>query len=466
MNRRTFLISSLASSAGSRLFAQGQAAVTRHRKPRPLDARAVTEEWPSFLGPSHNGFSSETNLIKTFPASGPPLVWERGRGTGYSSPGIASGKLVFLHRIDDREIVECVDPETGVQQWQFSYATKFEDRYGYNNGPRASPVMSGDRVYTFGAEGKLHCLQLATGKVLWKKDLQQDFHTKQDFFGVASTPLIEGTQLIVTVGAPGGPTVVAFDAATGKTNWSAGKEWGASYASPIPATIHGKRRILVFAGGESQPPTGGLMMIDPANGAVDFSFPWRSRSYESVNASCPVVSGNLVFISASYRTGGAMLEVTPDMKFKTLWTSPEFGLHFNTPIFKDGYLYGFDGRNEPDASLACVEAKTGKVMWRTNPEWKESIPTGGGTQEQMLSTYRGNLLYVGGRFLALGELGHLIWMDLTPRGYQEGSRAWLFAARETWSLPVLSKGLLYVMQHSRDALHNKGPRLLCYDLRA
>ncbi|MEP7365571.1 MAG: PQQ-binding-like beta-propeller repeat protein [Acidobacteriota bacterium] len=466
MNRRIFCASSLLASASSRLLAQSQPGLTQHRQPRALDAKAVTEEWPCFLGPGHNGFSKETNLIKTFPASGPPLVWERNKGTGYSSASVAGGKLVFLHRMNDREIVECLQPESGEQVWQFDYATKFEDRYGYNNGPRASPVIEGDRVFTFGAEGKLHCLQLATGKVIWKKDLQQDFHTKQDFFGVASTPLLEGRQLIVTVGAPGGPTVASFDTTSGELNWSAGKEWGASYASPIPATVNGKRRIFVFAGGESQPPTGGLIVIDPANGAIDFSFPWRSKSYESVNASCPVISGNLVFVSASYRTGGAMLEISPDMKFKTLWTSAEFGMHFNTPIFKDGYLYGFDGRNEPDASLACVEAKTGKVMWRTNPEWKETIPTGSGSQEQMVSTYRGNLLHVGGRFLALGELGHLIWMDLTPRGYQEGSRAWLFAARETWSLPVLSRGLLYVMQHTRDALHNKGPRLLCYDMRA
>lgn len=465
MNRRTFLAASLLPGAAAPAAAQAPS-VTLHRKPRALDPKAVTEEWPSFLGPSHNGFSNETRLIQSFPASGPPLVWERTKGTGYSSPGVSGGKLVFLHRLNDREIVECLHPETGERLWQFDYGTVFEDRYGYNNGPRASPVMEGGRVYTFGAEGKLHCLQLSTGKLLWKKELQQDFHTKQDFFGVASTPLLEGGQLIVTVGAPGGPTVASFDPASGKLNWGAGKDWGAGYASPIPATIHGKRRILAFTGGESQPPTGGLMMIDPANGAVDFSFPWRSKSYESVNASCPVVSGNLIFVSASYRTGGAMLEIGADMKGRTLWTSPEFGLHFNTPIFKDGYLYGFDGRNEPDASLACVEARTGKVMWRTNPEWNETISTGSGTREQLLGTYRGSLLHVGGRFLALGEMGHLLWMDLTPGGYKEGSRAWLFAARETWSLPVLSRGLLYIVQHSRDVLRNKGPRLLCYDMRA
>jgi outer membrane protein assembly factor BamB len=322
-------------------------------------------------------------------------------------------------------------------------------------------VIDGDRVFTIGAEGKLHCLELASGKVVWKRDLRAEYKVRQDFFGIASTPLVEGPHLILNVGAPGGPTVAAFDKATGREVWRAGKDWGPSYASPVPGVIHGKRRVFVFAGGESEPPSGGLMSIDPANGKVDFSFPWRSRTVESVNASCPVVFDNKVFISASYRTGAALLEILPDFTFKTRWTTQEFALHFNTPIYKDGYLYGFDGRNEPDASLACVDAATGKVVWRETPEWMEQVSG----RPQLLGTFRGSLLHVDGAFLCLGELGHLLWMDLSPKGYKEIARTWLFAARESWALPVLRHGLLYVTQNTRDALHSVGPRLLCYDLR-
>ena len=127
---------------------------------------------------------------------------------------------------------------------------------------------------------------------------------------------------------------------------------------------------------------------------MDFSFPWRSRSYESVNASCPVVFDNKVFISASYRTGGALLEIRPDFTHNVLWTTQEFGLHFNTPIYRDGYLYGFDGRNEPDASLACVDVSTGKVVWREIREWNETL----GGRQQPVSIYRGSLLAVDGSF--------------------------------------------------------------------
>ena len=432
-------------------------------KPKPLAKDATTHDWPSFLGPTHNAISSETRLARKLP---PPLVWEFTKGTGYASPAIAGGRLVFLHRVGNEEIVECLHPETGAAQWQFRYPTDFEDRYGYNNGPRASPVIDGTRAYTVGAQGKLHCLDLESGKLVWKHDLQAEYRVRQDFFGTASTPLIEGPLLIVNVGAPGGPSVAAYDKATGRERWRAGKEWGPSYASPVPAMVHGKRRVFVFAGGESNPPTGGLMSIDPADGHVDFTFPWRSRSYESVNASCPVAFDDKVFISASYRTGGALLEIRPDFTHKVAWTTQEFGLHFNTAVYQGGFLYGFDGRNEPDASLACVDAASGKVVWRETPEWTETFEVGGQRRQQVVGTYRGSLLAVDGQFLCIGELGHLLWLDLTPKGYKEISRAWLFAARESWALPVLSRGLLYVSQNTRDILNGASPQLICYDLRA
>src|SRR5262245_31329791 len=302
LTRRSLLqaLTVQALAAGS-AFAQAQV----RQKPKPLSKGAATHDWTSFLGPSHNGVSAETKLSRMLP---PPLLWEFPKGTGYASPAVAGDRLVFLHRVGNEEIVECLHPETGASRWRFRYATDFEDRYGYNNGPRASPVIDGERVYTMGAQAKLHCLELASGKVIWKHDLMTDYKVRQDFFGTASTPLVEGPLLIVNVGAPGGPSVVGFEKATGREAWRAGKEWGPSYASPVPAVVHGKRRIFVFAGGESDPPTGGLMAIDPANGKVDFSFPWRSRSYESVNASCPVIFDNKVFISASYRTGAALIE--------------------------------------------------------------------------------------------------------------------------------------------------------------
>ena len=143
-----------------------------------------------------------------------------------------------------------------------------------------------------------------------------------------------------------------------------------------------------------------------------------------------------------------------------------FALHYNTAIHHQGYLYGFDGRNQGDASLACVDVATGDIRWRETPRWTERFELDGQTRSQIFGTARGSLLAVDGQFLCLGELGHLIWMDLTPSGYREVSRAWLFAARESWALPVLSRGLLYVVQNAPDLIQGASPRLLCYDLRA
>jgi outer membrane protein assembly factor BamB len=433
-----------------------------HAAPKALAKDAVTHDWASFLGPTHNGISTETRLTRTIP---PPMVWEFPKGTAYTSPAILGARLLFVHRVGNEEIVECLHSETGARHWNFRYPTDFEDRYGYNNGPRSSPVIDAERVYTVGAQGQLHCLDLRTGKLNWRRNLAAEYKVPQDFFGTSSTPLVEGALLVVNVGAPGGPCVVGLEKATGREVWRAGKEWGPSYASPVPAVVHGKRRVFVFAGGESTPPSGGLMSIDPTNGLVDFAFPWRSRSYESVNASCPVVFDNKVFISASYRTGGALVEIRPDFTPRVAWTTQEFGLHFNTPIHRNGFLYGFDGRNEPDASLACVDASTGKIVWRVTPEWNETITLRGERRQHPVGTYRGSLLAVDGQFLCLGELGHLLWMDLTPKGYREISRGWLFAARESWALPVLSRGLLYVVQNTRDIISGAAPRLICYDLR-
>ena len=284
-------------------------------------------------------------------------------------------------------------------------------------------------------------------------------------FGIATTPLIEGDLLILNVGAPGGPEVVAFNKLTGRMVWGAGDQWGASYATPVIAPVHGTRRLFVLGGGESRPPTGGLLSINPRDGALDFRFPWRSRSYESVNASCPVVTGNRVLVSASYRTGAALIEVESDWTFAKLWENSDFDLHWTTAVYDQGHYYAFSGRNEPDAKLTCVNASSGETVWSESLEWQETVQVQGEARTIYASPFRGNLLKVDGRFLALGEHGHLLWLDLSPAGPKIMDRTRLFLARETWAPPVISRGLLYVSQNSRSIDPAAGPRLLCFDLR-
>lgn len=446
--------------------AQPNPEVTYRSAPKPLPPGAVTSDWATFLGPTHNMASPETKLLRDFPADGLRVVWEMPRGSGFAAPVVQGDRLIVFHRVGDEEVVECLYPLDGRRYWRFAYASAYQDRYGYNHGPRASPVIADGRVFTCGAGGRLHALDLVTGRVLWSHELLPEFKVTQNFFGVASAPLVEGGKVIVNVGAPGGPCVVAFAADTGKQLWGAGDTWGPSYASPIPAVLQGKRRVLVFAGGESRPATGGLLCLDPENGRIDFTFPWRGTRFESVNAASPVVMGNQIFLGECYGSGGVLLEVQADGTARVGWKNPTFGMHFMTALVLGDHLYGVDGHGPRDAELVCVERATGREVWRTQPEWTETLPARGGTREATLGTYRASLLHVDGRVLCLGEYGHLLWIELSPQGYREVARTWLFAAPETWTPPVLSRGLLYVNQNARGMFRGEPPRLICYDLRA
>lgn len=435
-----------------------------HAAPKPLPSGAVTEDWPRFLGPNDNGISGETKLLSKFPEGGLKIVWELEKGTGYTSPAIVAGRLVLFDRVGDQETIDCLDPETGARYWTHAYPVEYRDRYGYSNGPRASAVIDGGKVITLGVTGVLSCLDLAGGNLLWRVDLKAAHGAADNFFGVGSCPVVYDGKVIVNVGGADNLCVAAFDRDTGKFVWGTKHEWRASYSSPVVKKLRGAPRLLVFAGGESDPAVGGLLCIDPKTGTLHDAYPWRADKYESVNATCPVVVGDdRVYVSDCYEKGGVMLELTPELKWKEAWKAPDFGMHWVTPLVKDGHLYAFRGRNEPDAWLACYDEASGAEKWREDLEW--SMPMAGGRDYRM-RFFRGSLLQADGKAWVLGELGTLAILDLSPAGVKVVDRTQLFVAQSTWSLPVLHRGLLYVSQHQDNLLDRTGPRLICYDLRA
>jgi len=429
-----------------------QPAAVFQAAPKALSSGAKTEDWPRFLGPTNNAVSNETHLLSTWPKNGPAKVWELEKGTGWSCPSIVGDRLVLFHRRNGREVIDCLQRETGKPLWNFSYDAPYQDRYGASDGPRTSPVIAEGRVFVFGITAQLHCFDLATGKVVWQRDLQKDFDLLQNFFGHGSTPLVLGSRLILNLGGKNDVCVAALDTATGKTLWTAKHEWGASYASPIPATIHGRECVLVFAGGESDPPTGGLLCIDAKTGEVLNATPHRAEIMASVSASSPVVVGDRVFTTESYGSGGEMVEIAPDFSAKSAWKSDHFGVYFMTPVVKDGCLFGFDGQQPQITELVCYDIASGKELWRDDLGGKFG---------------RGSLLLTPEGTLALGEFGELAWLDLTTKGVTVKQRLKLFNAPETWTLPALSHGLLYVCQNENEpgAGSGKHRRLICYDLR-
>ena len=183
----TSIIEPCCSSSSLATFSQDSPSslpeATVHRTPRPLAAEARTSDWPRFLGPAGTNVSLETHLARDWDAGGPPLVWELETGDGYSAPSVQGDHLVYFHRVGDEEVVEGLDPETGERRWEFRYPTDYRDSYGYSGGPRCTPLIDGDRVYTYGVQGKLHCLELATGELVWQRDLTTDYEVPQDFFG-------------------------------------------------------------------------------------------------------------------------------------------------------------------------------------------------------------------------------------------------------------------------------------------
>lgn len=468
--------------------------LTFYGAPKGLAEGAVVTEWRRFLGPTDDAHSAEKPLLKAWPEGGPKKVWEVAMGEGYASPVIAEGRAVIFHALEGKETVECLEAETGKRFWSFDYPVEYQDRYGFANGPRGSPVIGDGVVVTLGVTSVVHGLDLATGKKLWSRDLRAEYRVPQDFFGHGSSPLIHEGKVYVQVGgkleamdgneskreraaklATAGVSVAAFDLKTGKTVWELNHAWGASYASPLMTELHGKTKLLVLAGGESDPPTGGLLCIDPMSGKLESEFAWRADDYISATASTPVVipGKNRVFISTCYPKGkplgGAMVELDANSQPKLVWQSAKLGTHWMTPVYHEGHLYAVDGERENNSRLVCVNAETGEEVWAEELTWPDADlgKKLGRSGPVTLGFLRGSLLRVDGAFLALGELGTLMWLDLSPKGCEVMQRAPLFYATNTWALPAVSGGLLYVCQHGEDIEVSQaaGPRVICLDLR-
>lgn len=444
-------------------------------------------DWPQFLGPTANGVSVETNLLESWPTNGPPLLWDKKIGTGYSAPSVRDNRLVLHHRIGSEEVVEAFEADTGKSLWRYSYPSSFTDPFGYNNGPRCTPLLTMNRCYTFGAEGKLLCLELPMGRKIWERDTGKDWDVPEAFFGVGSTPILEGDLLVIIVGGQPNAGVVAFDAQTGKTVWeSVGeKNWQgqrmigwpgepivnwqthwkqASYATPAAATLHGRRQIFCLM-------RQGLVSLEPKTGEVNFSRWFCSTVNESVNAANPAVVDDQVFFSAAYyRVGSVLLRVKPDGKsFEEVWRSPRelrekdpktghlvqpvLEIHWSTPIYHDGYLYALSGRNEPDARFRCVEFKTGRLMWDRDESWRaHSTP-----QPEVFG--RGSLIMADGKLIVLGEGGLLGLFKVNAQKVEEISRFQMPQLHyPCWAGPVLANKRLYLRSEDRLVCLNLAPQ--------
>lgn len=392
-----------------------------------LQGSTVTD-WPQFLGPERNGVYRGPALAETWPPGGPRVVWQKQVGEGFSGPVVAQGRLILFHRVANREVVESLDARTGASQWKYEYPTTYRDDFGFDEGPRAVPVVANGVVYTFGAQGQLHAISLATGMRIWSEDTAKRFGVAKGFFGAAGSPLVEDGRVIANIGGRGAG-IVAFDAKTGKVLWQATDD-EASYSSPFGATFGGRRSTVFLT-------RNGLVGLDPATGQVQFQRRWRSRQAASVNAATPIVVGDLIFVSAEYGPGAGVLRVDGS-NLTELWASDEaLTNHYATSVYRDGFLYGFHGRQEFGPSFRAIEFRTGKLRW---------------SQDQFRA---GSVTLAGDRLLILREMGELILAAASSDAFKPIARAQILPATVR-AFPALAGGLLYARNERT---------LVCLDLR-
>jgi outer membrane protein assembly factor BamB len=397
-----------------------------------LGAQTPATDWPQFFGPTRNGVYTGPPLSEKWPAGGPKILWRRDVGEGFAGPVVAQGHVILFHRLNGREIVEALDSKTGATKWKYDYPTVYRDDFGFDEGPRAAPTVANGIVYTFGAEGKLNAISLTTGKPVWSEDTMKRFSVNKAFFGAGGSVIVEDGRAIANIGGKDAG-IVAFDAKTGKVLWTATTD-EASYSSGIAATIGGKRTLVFLT-------RANLVGLEPATGKVLFQKRWRALQQASVNAATPVIvndpAGDLIFVSAEYGPGAGVFRVNGST-LTPLWTNDEaLNNHYATPVYRDGILYGFHGRQEYGQAFRAVELRTGKVRY---------------SEERFLA---GSLLLAGDKLLILRETGELVLASAAPEAFRPVMRAQILSATVR-PFPALAGGLLYARNEKT---------LVCVDLR-
>ena len=413
-----------------------------------LLSSAFASNWPQLLGPARNGVADEKDLATNWPASGPRVLWRKKIGDGFAAPVVADGKLVrftrtgntniieviLFTRTGDTETVEAVNANDGKTLWAFPYPTAYRDSFGFDPGPRATPTVADGKIFTFGADSMLLCLNLTDGKKLWSVDCKKTYAAPKGFFGLACSPLVEGRAVIVNVGGrtgDGGASVVAFDKDTGSVLWSAFDD-EPSYSSPIAATFGAQRTALVLT-------RNWFLGLDPANGHIRFRHEFRLPERNSVTGATPTVVGDRVFLSAAYDLGAMAFRVTGD-KLEKLWAGDDqLTLQFTTAVHRDGFLYGLHGRHDfpGGTELRCVEFATGKVRW--------GKPGLSGA----------NVILAGDSLLVLTENGELLRVAAGPEKFRELARAQILG-RGVRAYPALADGRFYARDKAQ---------LVCVDLK-
>ena len=400
---------------------------------------AFADDWPHWMGPKRDNIWRETGILEKFPAGGPKQLWSFPISGGYSGPAVVDGKVFITDYVKKEgetdegnfqrkqtsglERVFCIDAKTGKQVWKYEYDVKYG--ISYPAGPRCTPAVDGDKVYTLGAEGHLACLNVADGKVVWAKELKTEYKTKSALWGYAAPPLVDGKKLITLAGGEGSH-VVALDKLTGKELWKSQTQEEQGYVPPSIIQVGNSRQLLI--GGPRA-----FKALDPETGERLWSTP-----YEATNGSVimtPIKIGDHLFLGG-YDQKNLMLKLDSSKPgVEVLWKdNRKLGVcPVNVqPIAQDNVIYGLDGAGE----LIATEIPSGKRLWTSTAPLKDGakLPTG-----------TAFIVKNGERFVLFNELGELVFCKLSPTGYEEIDRAKVieptgtaFGRKVVWSMPAFA----------------------------
>ena len=392
--------------------------------------------WPHLRGPHYTAQSDETGLADAWPAEGPPVLWVRDIGRGYSG-AIAVGDRVFTQRQTlVEQTVLAMDADTGRMLWEHRYGWPYEAA-GMYPGPRATPTWSCGRIYFAAPDGLVGCLDAADGRPLWSINVIRQFNGRGADFGYACSPLVEDGKLILPVGGPSA-AVVAMDALDGSTIWTSGTG-PASYASPVAIGFRGRRQVVAFLQNE-------LAGFDLATGRLLWQQSY-SHGYDE-HAAFPLYDEPLLRTMQPFQGGSDlyMLEAAsnrdtpqvPGCRLKAIRHDPQMSNDVASSVLVGGHVYGFDlreiqaSRHRPSrGEFRCMDFKTGEVRWSSKRVGQVTIAA------------------ADGKLFLLNDRGELFMLRADPQAYRELGRAAVFPGETCWTAPALHRGRLYLRSPTR-----------------
>jgi outer membrane protein assembly factor BamB len=386
---------------------------------------AFAENWPQLGGPRANGISLETNINTNWTVHPPPVLWTVPlHDSGWAAASIVDGTVYIVDYVGGMDILRALDLATGAQRWESSYKNGSQSGPGHTRG---CPVFDQGKLYVFSLSCSAYCFEAATGKILWSRNLREDYAGKGPDFGYSASPLVDGHQVIYVPGGRGA-SVVALDKNTGATLWQSGDD-SAGHATPVMATINNVRQYVIFNGY-------GVVGVKADDGRQLWRHQWYTQ--HNCNAVQPLVMGNTVFISSGYGVGCALLGIDEQWKVKEIWKSKELIARTANPILYQDHIYCTD---ETDR-LVCLDLKTKMAVWGKEgfgaplgAAWKEGFTCGSG-----------GLIFVDGALVVVAEGSRsIVAVKATPKGYQELGRLKMpFQGIELFTTPSYSNGKLVV----------------------